>query len=52
MFFPPNDPYLTDVAKKAFELKNDPKNPLNSPSQVDGLAKLASYQPILYRGES
>ncbi|KAI1645874.1 uncharacterized protein F4817DRAFT_359830 [Daldinia loculata] len=51
-FFPPNDPYLTDVAKKAFELKNDPKNPLNSPSQVDGLAKLALYQPILYRDDS
>ncbi|KAI1662840.1 hypothetical protein F4813DRAFT_394955 [Daldinia decipiens] len=51
-FFSPNDPYLTDVAERAFELKNDPKNPLNSPSQVDGLAKLALYQPILYCDDS
>ncbi|KAK6952423.1 hypothetical protein Daesc_006960 [Daldinia eschscholtzii] len=51
-FFPPNDPYLNDVAKKAFQLKNDPKNKLNSPAQVDGLAKLALYQPVLYCDDS
>ncbi|KAI1478177.1 hypothetical protein K445DRAFT_311478 [Daldinia sp. EC12] len=51
-FFPPNDPYINDVAKKAFQLKNDPKNNLNSPAQVDGLAKLALYQPVLYCDDS
>ncbi|KAI0419457.1 hypothetical protein F5X98DRAFT_335177 [Xylaria grammica] len=51
-FFPSDDPYLQQVADKAFQLKNDPKNLLNSPRQVDGLAKLALYQPILYCDDS
>ncbi|KAF2964872.1 hypothetical protein GQX73_g8707 [Xylaria multiplex] len=51
-FFPPGDPYLQQVADKAFQLKNDPKNHLNTPRQVDGLAKLALYQPILYCDDS
>ncbi|KAI3318744.1 hypothetical protein HD806DRAFT_301457 [Xylariaceae sp. AK1471] len=51
-FFPPGDPYIKQVADKAFELKNDPNNLLNSPAQVDGLAKLALYQPILYCDDS
>ncbi|GAP91254.1 putative ankyrin repeat protein [Rosellinia necatrix] len=51
-FFPPGDPYLQQVAEKAFKLKNDPKNLLNKPKQVDGLAKLALYQPILYCDDS
>lgn len=49
-FFPPGDPYLQQVADKAFALKNDPKNLLNTPRQIDHLAKLALYQPILYCG--
>ncbi|KAI1121979.1 hypothetical protein F5Y10DRAFT_83801 [Nemania abortiva] len=49
-FYPPGDPYPQQVAEKAFQLKNDPKNLLNEPRQVDGLAKLALYQPILYCG--
>ncbi|KAI0870919.1 hypothetical protein GGS24DRAFT_85898 [Hypoxylon argillaceum] len=51
-FYPPGDPYPQQVADKAFQLKNDPKNLLNEPRQVDGLAKLALYQPILYCDDS
>ncbi|KAI1827258.1 hypothetical protein F4861DRAFT_529321 [Xylaria intraflava] len=51
-FFPAGDPYIQQVAEKAFKLKNDPSNLLNSPAQVDGLAKLALYQPILYCDDS
>lgn len=49
-FFSPDDPYVKDIAKKAAQLKDDPNNLLNSPTQIDGLAKLALYQPILYCG--
>ncbi|KAK5630436.1 hypothetical protein RRF57_006151 [Xylaria bambusicola] len=51
-FFPPGDPYVQQVAEKAAELKNDPNNLLNSPAQIDALAKLALYQPVLYCGKS
>ncbi|KAI1160393.1 hypothetical protein F5B18DRAFT_632744 [Nemania serpens] len=51
-FFPPGDPYVQQVADKAAGLKNDPKNLLNSPAQIDALAKLALYQPILYCDDS
>ncbi|KAI0509081.1 hypothetical protein F5B22DRAFT_618402 [Xylaria bambusicola] len=51
-FFPPGDPYVQQVADKAAELKNDPNNLLNSPAQIDALAKLALYQPILYCDDS
>jgi hypothetical protein len=49
-FFPPGDTYLDDVAKKAAELKDDPNNLLNQPSQLQGLANLALYQTVLYCG--
>lgn len=49
-FYPPGDPYPQQVADKAFALKNDPTNLLNQPRQVDAMAKLALYQPILYCG--
>ncbi|KAI0538894.1 hypothetical protein GGR58DRAFT_273946 [Xylaria digitata] len=51
-FFPPGDPYVQQVAEKAAGLKKDPKNLLNSPAQIDALAKLALYQPILYCDDS
>ncbi|KAI0466686.1 hypothetical protein F4859DRAFT_296887 [Xylaria cf. heliscus] len=51
-FFPPGNPYVDQVAEKAAELKDDPGNPLNSPAQIDALAKLALYQPILYCDDS
>ncbi|KAI0483520.1 hypothetical protein F4859DRAFT_401396 [Xylaria cf. heliscus] len=51
-FFPPGDPYIQQVADKAFELKNDPSNLLNEPRQIDHLAKLALYQPIIYCDDS
>ncbi|KAI1743222.1 hypothetical protein F4680DRAFT_409544 [Xylaria scruposa] len=51
-FFPPGDPYVQQVAEKAAELKDDPSNLLNSPAQIDALAKLALYQPILYCDDS
>ncbi|KAI1155492.1 hypothetical protein F4825DRAFT_40046 [Nemania diffusa] len=51
-FFPPGDPYVDQVAEKAAQLKDDPKNLLNSPAQIDALAKLALYQPILYCDDS
>ncbi|KAI1290965.1 hypothetical protein F5Y03DRAFT_377759 [Xylaria venustula] len=51
-FFPPGDPYVQQVAEKAAELRNDPNNLLNSPAQIDALAKLALYQPVLYCDDS
>ncbi|KAI0444393.1 hypothetical protein F4803DRAFT_549198 [Xylaria telfairii] len=51
-FFPPGDPYVQQVAEKAAGLKDDPNNLLNSPAQIDALAKLALYQPILYCDDS
>ncbi|KAI1196994.1 hypothetical protein F5X97DRAFT_324918 [Nemania serpens] len=51
-FYPPGDPYPQQVADKAFEIKNDPNNPLNEPRQVDAMAKMALYQPVLYCDDS
>ncbi|KAI1174355.1 hypothetical protein F4777DRAFT_386245 [Nemania sp. FL0916] len=51
-FYPDGDPYPQQVAQKAESLINDPSNLLNTPLQVDGLAKLALYQPILYCDDS
>ncbi|RWA09111.1 hypothetical protein EKO27_g5996 [Xylaria grammica] len=51
-FFPPGDPYVKQVAEKAAELKDDPNNLLNSPAQIDALAKLALYQPVVYCDDS
>ncbi|KAH6849642.1 ankyrin repeat protein [Chaetomium sp. MPI-CAGE-AT-0009] len=51
-FFPPGDQYLEDVAKRAAELKKDPTNLLNDPSQIQGLADLALYQTVLYCDDS
>ncbi|TGJ84332.1 hypothetical protein E0Z10_g4427 [Xylaria hypoxylon] len=51
-FFPPGNPYVQQVAEKAAELRNDPNNLLNSPAQIDALAKLALYQPVLYCDDS
>ncbi|GKZ78159.1 hypothetical protein AnigIFM56816_001545 [Aspergillus niger] len=45
-----NDSYLREVAKKAVQLKNDPKNHLNNPDQITTLTQLAIYQPVLYCG--
>ncbi|GLA42807.1 hypothetical protein AnigIFM63309_011540 [Aspergillus niger] len=42
-----NDSYLREVAKKAVQLKNDPKNHLNNPDQITTLTQLALYQPAL-----
>ncbi|KAL3261460.1 hypothetical protein ABHI18_003775 [Aspergillus niger] len=47
-----NDSYLREVAKKAVQLKNDPKNHLNSPDQITTLTQLALYQPVLYCDDS
>ncbi|RAK93223.1 hypothetical protein BO79DRAFT_250919 [Aspergillus costaricaensis CBS 115574] len=43
-----NESYLREVAKKAVQLKNDPKNHLNNPDQITTLTQLALYQPVLY----
>ncbi|GAP85470.2 putative ankyrin repeat protein [Rosellinia necatrix] len=51
-FFPPGSSYVLEVAERATEIKDDPKNILNSPAQVDALAKLALYQPVLYCDDS
>ncbi|KAI8627918.1 hypothetical protein F5Y19DRAFT_440392 [Xylariaceae sp. FL1651] len=51
-FFPPGNTYLQEVANQAVALKSDPNNLLNSPAQLDALAKLALYQPVLYCDDS
>lgn len=51
-FFPPGNTFMDEVAAKAEALKNDPKNLLNSPTQLRGLATLALYQPVIYCDDS
>ncbi|KLJ11738.1 hypothetical protein EMPG_09649 [Blastomyces silverae] len=51
-FFPPGNTYVNEVAEKAAALKDDPNNLLNSPSQLQGLATVALYKPILYCDDS
>ncbi|KAI1496869.1 ankyrin repeat protein [Biscogniauxia marginata] len=51
-FFPPGDPYVQQVAEKAAKLKDDPTNLLNTPQQINLLATLALYQPVLYCDDS
>ncbi|KAL2378207.1 hypothetical protein RJZ90_006172 [Blastomyces dermatitidis] len=51
-FFPPGNTYVNEVAEKAAALKNDPNNWLKSPSQLQGLATVALYKPILYCDDS
>ncbi|KAI0599009.1 ankyrin repeat protein [Biscogniauxia sp. FL1348] len=51
-FFPPGDPYIQQVAEKAAGLKDDPGNLLNTPRQINFLATLALYQPVLYCDDS
>ena len=48
--YPPDHPYLHEVAARAVKLKDDPNNPLNSPEQIGTLTRLALYQPVLYCG--
>ncbi|KAF2758741.1 ankyrin [Pseudovirgaria hyperparasitica] len=48
----PGDTYLDDVAKQVFDLKNDPSNPLQEPPELQGLANLALYQPVIYCDDS
>lgn len=50
-FFPPGNTYVKEVAEKVAALKNNPNNRLNSSSQLQGLAILALYQPVLYCGK-
>ncbi|OJD26243.1 hypothetical protein ACJ73_02379 [Blastomyces percursus] len=45
-----NNTYVNEVAEKAAALKDDPNNWLKSPSQLQGLATVALYKPILYCG--
>ncbi|PYH74498.1 uncharacterized protein BO88DRAFT_448310 [Aspergillus vadensis CBS 113365] len=47
-----NESYLREVAKKAAQLKNDPKNHLNNPDQITTLTQLALYHPVLYCDDS
>jgi hypothetical protein len=49
-FFSPGNDFLQKVAEKAVELKDDPNNHLKKPEQVNGLVKLALYQPVFYCG--
>jgi hypothetical protein len=42
---------VQQVAEKAVHLKDDPNNHLNKPEQVNGLIKLALFQPIFYCGK-
>ncbi|KAF5859840.1 hypothetical protein ETB97_002392 [Aspergillus alliaceus] len=51
-FYPPGDPYVEQVASKAVELKNNPKNTLRSGDQICKLARIALYQPVLYCDDS
>ncbi|KAJ0420842.1 hypothetical protein BJY00DRAFT_283645 [Aspergillus carlsbadensis] len=51
-FFPPDDPYVKEVARKACSLEHNPHNPLHSPEQVRGLAELALYQLVIYCDDS
>ncbi|KAI2619927.1 hypothetical protein GGR54DRAFT_601838 [Hypoxylon sp. NC1633] len=50
--FPRGNPYVKQVAKKAAEMVNEPKNALRAPAQIDMLAKLALYQPVFYLDDS
>ena len=50
-FFPPGNKYIDEVATKAVALKDDPSNPLSEVDEIQDLAKLAMYQPVLYCGK-
>ncbi|KAF3928051.1 hypothetical protein AA313_de0201994 [Arthrobotrys entomopaga] len=47
-FFPPDNPFLKTVVRKALELEQDPENTLN----VKDLTKLSLYQTVLYLDDS
>ncbi|KAI0102605.1 hypothetical protein GGR51DRAFT_527057 [Nemania sp. FL0031] len=51
-FFSTGSKYLQDVAEKAVHLKDDPNNHLKKPEQIDGLVKLALFQPIFFCDDS
>ncbi|KAJ4347795.1 uncharacterized protein N0V89_009165 [Didymosphaeria variabile] len=51
-FFPPNDPFIKEVAENAAKLKDDPNNLLKQPNQIQDLSNLALYQPVLYCDDS
>ncbi|KID73863.1 ankyrin repeat protein, partial [Metarhizium brunneum ARSEF 3297] len=51
-FFPDDDNYLTQVAERAIELKNDPRNKTGKPGDLRALTRLALYQPVFYCDDS
>ncbi|CEL03901.1 hypothetical protein ASPCAL05039 [Aspergillus calidoustus] len=51
-FFPPNDPYVQQVAQLAATLRKDQTNHLSSPPMIMRLAKAALYQTVLYIDDS
>ncbi|KAL2825782.1 hypothetical protein BDW59DRAFT_161453 [Aspergillus cavernicola] len=51
-FFPPNDPYVQEIAEKAETLRKDQTSTLNTPPQIMKLARIALYQPVLYVDDS
>ncbi|KAL3462469.1 hypothetical protein BJX64DRAFT_140438 [Aspergillus heterothallicus] len=51
-FFPPNDPYVQQVAEMAAALRKDQSNHLSSPPMIMKLAASALYQTVLYIDDS
>ncbi|KAL3444258.1 hypothetical protein BJX65DRAFT_311036 [Aspergillus insuetus] len=51
-FFPPNDPYVQQVAQIAATLRKDQTTHLSSPPMIMKLAKAALYQTVLYIDDS
>ncbi|TGZ80737.1 hypothetical protein EX30DRAFT_341371 [Ascodesmis nigricans] len=51
-FYPPGDPVIAEIAKKAEELINSPDGVLNSPKEVKERAQHALYRVVLYCDDS
>ncbi|KAJ0423154.1 hypothetical protein BJY00DRAFT_58788 [Aspergillus carlsbadensis] len=51
-FFPPNDPYVQQVAQLAATLRKDQTTHLSSPPMIMKLAASALYQTVLYIDDS
>lgn len=51
-FFSPNDPFITNLAENANELRNDPTTNLGKFENIKRLTRLSLYRPVIYCDDS
>lgn len=51
-FFSPNEPFLANLAEKAYALREDPTTDLGKPENIKRLTQLSLYRTVIYCDDS